>query len=225
MSALEPGMNEAIPADEPYVSMNVTWSPFAVSRKRTIYTRKCRLYSARSHYPVRIQNNTQDATISSAYNITSNIITLTGPSEPIEGSVQNVRKVVAETGLPIKVDPKWVEDGADTNQTLSILRPLTYFQGEGVCEEYPNAVGCPVYLTLGGLASAAAVLAMLLRVQRERHRWTEPPWVAGRVGEQVSWKRRLLLVLLALAQGRAWGGLPVSRARRQDHRDAAVCPW
>lgn len=158
MSALEPGMNEAIPTDEPYVSMNVTWSPFAVSRKRTIYTRKCRLYSARSHYPVRIQNDTQDATISSAYNITSNIITLTGPSEPIEGSVQNVRKVVAETGLPIKVDPQWVKDGADTNQTLSILRPLTYFQGEGVCEEYPNAVGCPVYLTLGGLASAAADL-------------------------------------------------------------------
>lgn len=158
MSLVEDGMNDAIPEDEPFISMNITWSPFAVNMVRSIYRRHCKLYSATSRYPITIHNDTQDFAVATSSDPTTDSITLNGPSEPVEGSVQNVRKAVANTGLPLKINPDWVHSNSELNKSLYITRPLTYFQGQNDCLGGSSAIGCPVYLTLGGISSAAADL-------------------------------------------------------------------
>ncbi|KAK4445146.1 hypothetical protein QBC34DRAFT_473034 [Podospora aff. communis PSN243] len=130
------------PDDEPYILLNITYSPVPTNRSRSIFTHTCRLYSGTSRYPIRINN---DTTQGSPDGTTLNTITITGPSEFVPGSVQDVLQSVASLGLPPTVE------GPGPIQPYRLSLPtFPYYFPHPDCW----ADGCPLYETLGGLSSA-----------------------------------------------------------------------
>lgn len=140
--------NSRIPPDEvPYIALNITYSPLPVGGIRRVGHHVCRLYSARRRYPIRITNDTAPGEGARLPSIkASSILTLTGRSTFIEGSIQNVRHAVESLNLP----PTTKGPGDIQPYHLSLPTDPAFFN-DLTC---PWGFGCPMHTTLGGLSSA-----------------------------------------------------------------------
>lgn len=165
------GMDDSLPNDEPYILLEMDYSPKPVNSsqaRRSIFHKTCRLYSATSRYKIRIHNDTTTTTpqdsespssitsSSSSDNSRGNSITLTAPPTFIPGTVQNLRRSVANTNLPLTIpNPHNTTD--TTPYILKISQPVAFFDGPG-CQGSDLALTsmCPrLHETLGGLVSVA----------------------------------------------------------------------
>ena len=166
------GKDDPIPEDEPYISLSVVYSPLPVILgsdnqlidSHTLVNKTCRLYSATNRYRVRIQNNTATTNASSP----AAFITIDGVTAIKNGSIQNVSRSVAQTGVSLNFrpeDPNKDDLLNDYNGTLALSLPVSYFN-DG-CHESQS----PLYTTLGGLQTFARdflsgnVSARYLRLQ------------------------------------------------------------
>ncbi|KAK0614391.1 hypothetical protein B0T14DRAFT_570330 [Immersiella caudata] len=129
------------PDNIPYVILNITYSPPPANGSRSIFTHTCRLYSGTSRYPIRINNDTAQG----SSGIVPNAITLTGSSVFIPGTMQDVFDSVASLNLAPTVE------GPDPSQPYRLsLNIDPYFFRHPTCIRDD----CPIFETLGGLASA-----------------------------------------------------------------------
>ncbi|EXJ55845.1 hypothetical protein A1O7_08776 [Cladophialophora yegresii CBS 114405] len=153
------GRDDVIAPDEAYIRLNMTYSPLPAIGgdgviRHTLVHKTCTLYSATSRYSIRVQNDTDTLTTNNSSS-RNGIITLEGAVTPIQGSVQNLRRSVAQTGLNMSIQRESVASDPATNSmrdlSLVVSLPVTYFAGP---QCYQN-INCPLYTTLGGLHSAA----------------------------------------------------------------------
>lgn len=148
------GKDDLVPVDEPYITLSVVYSPLPslfenadspddMIDSHTIVIKTCRLYSGtRNRYRIRIQNSTDTTNISNTAAPTRSITIIDNVEN---GSMQNVRRSVAKTGLSLTLRPG--EGGGSGlpkgyNGTLRLDLPPSVFQ---------DAQCCSLYDTLGGL--------------------------------------------------------------------------
>ncbi|KAK3328258.1 hypothetical protein B0T19DRAFT_442174 [Cercophora scortea] len=149
------GSTDAVPTDEPYIALNMTYSPAFANGSRSVFHKTCRLYSATCRYQIRIHNDTQQATsdttpITTISASAANAITLTDTPTFKEGTVQNVRRSVASLGLP-KTHPAPASWTDEPPLALKLSSPVSYFNNPACLQGF----NCPLYETLGGIVSAA----------------------------------------------------------------------